>query len=81
MTPAPGGKEKVSNYHPNKNSYTRSYDNYKKAKSKKAIMKENGPANKCWDDENSMGNRRKAKRQQQREKARARRNHAKEAQK
>ncbi|MBR0025978.1 MAG: translation initiation factor IF-2 [Clostridia bacterium] len=65
MAPAPGGKEKVSNYDPNKNSYTRSYDNDKKAKSKKAIMKENGPTNKGWDDENSMGNRRKAKRQQQ----------------
>lgn len=38
-TPAPaaGGKERVSNYDPNRGAYTRSYDSNKKTKNKKAI--------------------------------------------
>ena len=58
---APGtasGKERVSNYDPNKSNYVRSYDNDKKAKSKKALAKESAPSARNWDEDAPTGNRR-----------------------
>ena len=56
--PAAGGKERVSNYDPNRSNYTRSYDSNKKAKNKKSIARESGPTAKNWDEDSPTGNRR-----------------------
>ena len=45
---------------PDKGSYVRTFDNEKKAKNKKTIMKESGPSAKNWDDEGgNYGSRKK----------------------
>ena len=61
------GKEKVSNYDPNKSNYTRNYEAEKKARNKKAIQKEAVPiARAAWDEDAPMGSsRRKPRRQLQ----------------
>ncbi len=57
-TPAPstGGKERVSNYDPNKSAYARTKEADKKAKNKKAMSRETAPSASNWDDD-STGNR------------------------
>ena len=66
--PISSGKERVSNFDPNKSSYQRSYESDKKAKNKKAIQRENGPDARNWDDDGVVGNRkvRRGKQQQMR---------------
>ena len=66
--PMSSGKERVSNFDPNKSSYQRSYESDKKAKNKKAIQRENGPDARNWDDDGVVGNRkvRRGKQQQMR---------------
>lgn len=60
---APPSNDKMRN---NNTDKKRSYDgNDKKSKNKKTIQKEAGPSSRGWDEDSRMGNRRKAKRQQQ----------------
>ncbi len=61
------GKEKVSNYDPNKSNYTRNYEAEKKARNKKVAQKEAVPiARAAWDEDAPMGgNRRKPRKQMQ----------------
>ena len=54
--PAAGGKERVSNYDPNKSAYARTKEAEKKAKNKKAMSREAAPSASNWDDD-STGNR------------------------
>ena len=56
--PTASGKERVSNYDPNRSVYTRTYDNDRKAKNKKAILKETAPSTKAWDEDAPTGSRR-----------------------
>ncbi len=57
--PAAGGKERVSNYDPNKSAYTRAREaDNKKAKNKKAIARETAPSAKNWDEDSPTGSRR-----------------------
>ena len=59
------GKEKVSNYDPNKSNYTRNYEAEKKARTKKAIQKEAVPiARAAWDEDAPMGSSRRKPRKQ-----------------
>ncbi len=59
------GKEKVSNYDPNKSNYTRNYEAEKKARNKKAIQKEAVPiARAAWDEDAPMGSSRRKPRKQ-----------------
>ena len=53
-----GGKERVSNYDPNRSTHNRSHEGDKRAKSKKAIARESGPTVKSWDEDSPTGNRR-----------------------
>ncbi|MEL7607929.1 MAG: translation initiation factor IF-2 [Bacillota bacterium] len=63
VPPVAAGKEKVSNYDPNKNAYVRNYEAEKKAKSKKAVLKETVSAARAWGEESTEGiRRRKSKR-------------------
>jgi translation initiation factor IF-2 len=58
-------KERVSNYDPNKNNYTRNYEAEKKARSKKALQKETAPvARGAWDEDAPMGGSRRRPRKQ-----------------
>ncbi len=58
-----GGKEKVSNYDPNRSNYSRSYEADRKTKNRKAQLKEAAPSlSAAWDDERT--NRRRPKKQQ-----------------
>ena len=57
--PAAGGKERVSNYDPNKNNYTRSHEGDKKAKNKKALQREAAPDARAWDEDAPTGSRRR----------------------
>ncbi|MEG1560746.1 MAG: translation initiation factor IF-2, partial [Clostridia bacterium] len=57
----PIGKERVSNYDPNKSAYERSHEFDKKTKNKKAILKETTPG--VWDEDSRMGNRRRPRKQ------------------
>ena len=50
--------------HENKSQYVRTFDNDKKQKNKKTLMKEAVPSANWSDDDNTFGNRRKAKKQQ-----------------
>ncbi|MGI6174897.1 MAG: translation initiation factor IF-2 [Christensenellales bacterium] len=61
-TPAPAaaGKERVSNYDPNRSGYARNYEAEKKAKSRRTLMKENMAASGGLDDDRRY--RRKPKR-------------------
>ena len=61
------GKEKVSNYDPNKSNYTRNYEAEKRARNKKVAQKEAVPiARAAWDEDAPMGgNRRKPRKQMQ----------------
>ena len=61
--PASGGKERVSNYDPNKSNYSRNYDTERKARSKKSAIKE-APPSVLMDDE-VMGSRKRPNRKQQ----------------
>ena len=54
--PAAGGKERVSNYDPNKSAYARTKEAEKKAKNKKAMSREAAPSASNW-DEDATGNR------------------------
>jgi translation initiation factor IF-2 len=54
--PAAGGKERVSNYDPNKSAYARTKEADKKAKNKKAMSREAAPSASNW-DEDATGNR------------------------
>ena len=54
--PAAGGKERVSNYDPNKSAYARTKEADRKAKNKKAMSRETAPSASNWDDD-STGNR------------------------
>ncbi|MEA4869578.1 MAG: translation initiation factor IF-2 [Christensenella sp.] len=57
--PAAGGKERVSNYDPNKSAYARAKEaENKKAKNKKAIARETAPSASNWDEDAATGNRR-----------------------
>ncbi len=57
--PATGGKERVSNYDPNRNTHTRSREaDNRKAKNKKAIAREAAPSAKNWDEDAPAGARR-----------------------
>ena len=57
--PAAGGKERVSNYDPNKSAYARAKEaESKKAKNKKAIARETAPSASNWDEDAATGNRR-----------------------
>ena len=59
--PAAGaaGKERVSNYDPNKSAYARAKEaENKKAKNKKAIARETAPSAKAWDEDAPTGSRR-----------------------
>ncbi|MCH5279121.1 MAG: translation initiation factor IF-2 [Christensenellaceae bacterium] len=49
----------------NKNTYVRTFDNEKKAKNKKTIMKETAPSAKNWDDEGSSYRKRRTTKQQE----------------
>ncbi len=62
--PAAGTKERVSNYDPNKSSYTRTYDNDKKSKNKKALQRETAPDARAWDEDAPTGSRRPRKAKQ-----------------
>lgn len=62
--PAAGGKERVSNYDPNRSAYNRTKESEKKAKNKKAISREAAPSASNWDDE-STGNRKLRRGQKQ----------------
>ncbi len=64
---APAAKERVSNYDPNRGSYTRgnNYDSEKKVRNKKALQKEAAPQISSWDDDAPMGGRRPKPRRQQ----------------
>ena len=62
--PAAGGKERVSNYDPNKSAYARSKEADKKAKNKKAMSREAAPSAANWDDD-STGNRKLRRGQKQ----------------
>ncbi len=64
LTPA-AGKERVSNYDPNKSNYSRTYESDKKSRSRKTLQKDAPPQARGW-DEDAMGGRRKPRRQQQR---------------
>ncbi|MEG1754549.1 MAG: translation initiation factor IF-2, partial [Clostridia bacterium] len=57
-TTAVTSKERVSNYDPNKSAYTRTYDNDRRAKNKKAIARETAPSTSIWDEDSLTGNRR-----------------------
>ncbi len=59
------GKEKVSNYDPNKSNYSRNYDGDKKARNKKALQKEAAPQARGWDEDAPMGGRKKPRKQVQ----------------
>ena len=64
LAPA-AGKEKVSNYDPNKSNYTRNYEAEKKARNKKAIQKEAVPIERAaWDEDAPMGSARRRPRKQ-----------------
>ncbi|MEA5047701.1 MAG: translation initiation factor IF-2 [Eubacteriales bacterium] len=53
------GKERVSNYDPNKSAYMRAREaENKKAKNKKAIARETAPSAKNWDEDGPSGSRR-----------------------
>ena len=54
--PAAGGKDRVSNYDPNKSAYARSKEADRKTKNKKAMSREAAPSASNWDDD-STGNR------------------------
>ena len=57
--PAAGGKERVSNYDPNKSAYARAKEaESKKAKNKKAIARETAPSASNWDEDAATGSRR-----------------------
>ena len=60
-----GGKDRVSNFDPNKGSYTRTYDNDKKGKNKKAIQRQAGPDARSWDEDSPTGSRRPKRGKQQ----------------
>ncbi len=62
---AAGGKERVSNYDPNRGAYTRSHDSDKKGKNKKTIIREAGPSARNWDEDSPTGNRRPKRGKQQ----------------
>ena len=62
--PTPG-KERVSNFDPNRSAHQRSYDTDKKAKNKKAIQKETGPDVRNWEDDGVFGNRKVKRGKQQ----------------
>ena len=51
------GKERSSNYDPNKSNFVRTYDSDKKAKNKKTIARENAPSARNWDEDAPTGNR------------------------
>ncbi len=55
--PAGGGKERVSNYDPNKSAYARSREADRRVKNKKAISREAAPSATNWDDDAVGGNR------------------------
>ncbi len=58
-TPSAGGKERVSNYDPNKSAYARAKEaENRKAKNKKAIARETAPSAKNWDEDAPTGSRR-----------------------
>jgi len=63
-TPAAGGKERVSNYDPNKSAYNRTKESEKKAKNKKTISRETAPSASNWDDD-ATGNRKLRRGQKQ----------------
>jgi translation initiation factor IF-2 len=54
--PAAGGKDRVSNYDPNKSAYARTKEADRKTKNKKAMSREAAPSASNWDDD-STGNR------------------------
>ena len=60
--PTESGKARVSNYDPNKGNYTRTYDNDRKSKNKKAIARETAPSASSWDEDAPTGSRRRPKR-------------------
>ena len=62
--PAAGGKERVSNYDPNKSAYARTKEAERKAKNKKAMSREAAPSAANWDDD-STGNRKLRRGQKQ----------------
>ena len=55
--PSAGGKERVSNYDPNKSAYARTKEADKKTKNKKAMSREAAPSASNWDDDSTGGNR------------------------
>ena len=61
MTPPPAQNNRQ---HENKGQYVRTFDNDRKQKNKKTLMKESAPSANWNDDEGAFGNRRKAKKQQ-----------------
>ncbi|MDL2259169.1 translation initiation factor IF-2, partial [Eubacteriales bacterium OttesenSCG-928-K08] len=61
---AAAGKDKVSNYDPNRANYTKSYDSDRRAKNKKTLQKEAAPSARGWDEDTPMGARRRARKQQ-----------------
>ncbi len=64
--PTTAGKERVSNYDPNKSAYTRNYEAEKqRAKNKKAMAREAAPSASNWDDDTVSGGRRPKRGKQQ----------------
>jgi len=58
-TPSASGKERVSNYDPNRSAHAKSREaDNRKAKNKKAIARETAPSAKNWDDDSPSGARR-----------------------
>ena len=62
--PAAGGKDRVSNYDPNKSAYARTKEADRKAKNKKTISREAAPSASNWDDD-ATGNRKLRRGQKQ----------------
>lgn len=65
FAPPAAGKERASNFDPNRSAHQRSYDTDKKAKNKKAIQKESGPDVRNWEDDGVFGNRKVKRGRQQ----------------
>lgn len=65
VMPAANKKGKVSNYDPNKSSYTRVFDNEKRNKSRKALEKERTAAMLMAGDDDMMVNRKRKRKVQQ----------------
>ena len=58
-------KERTSNFDPNKSNYTRTYDNDRRNKNKKAIARETAPDARSWDEDAPTGSRRMKRGRQQ----------------